>query len=87
MHLTVQTLKMEASGSAETSFIIYQTIQRYIQEAWPLRQHRCENLKSPTIRAYLHSHSGPTLGVGDLGGHPWGEAEGAAKLALVYREK
>jgi hypothetical protein len=76
MHFTAQALKMEAASSSGTSMIIYQSIQRYVPEDVTVRQHL-------TIRAYLHSHSGPALGVGDLGGHPWGHDFGISRKMIT----
>jgi hypothetical protein len=42
------TLKMDATGSSETSIDFHRSIRRYITEDRILRNHRCENLISCT---------------------------------------
>jgi hypothetical protein len=43
-------LKLEATGSSETSVDFHQTTRRYIPQARTLHNYRCENLKSYIIQ-------------------------------------
>jgi hypothetical protein len=61
-----QTLKMEAICSSETLVNTQRTTRHYIPEDCTLHNHRCENLKSYTVREHIFLYSLPKIHISDI---------------------